>query len=63
MERADTEGESRSGLRFQEIVGGSQAVGRRVREFETVAPPDSNDLLRGENGAGNDALYKAVIEL
>src|SRR5271157_198414 len=52
-----------SGLDSDDIIGGSAAVRRVMKEIETVAPADSTVRLGNENGAGKDRLYKAVIAL
>jgi formate hydrogenlyase transcriptional activator len=52
-----------SGLHSDDIIGGSAAVRRVMKEIETVAPADSSVRIGNENGAGKDRLYKAVIAL
>ena len=63
MENVDLESTIPNGLPFYDVVAGSDAVPRVMTEVETVAPIDSAILIRGANGAGKDALYKAVIAL
>jgi GMP synthase (glutamine-hydrolysing) A subunit len=52
-----------SGLHSDDIIGGSAAVRRVMKEIETVAPANSTVRIGNENGAGKDRLYKAVIAL
>ena len=52
-----------SGLHSDDIIGGSAAVRRVMKEIETVAPADSTVRFGNENGTGKDRLYKAVIAL
>jgi formate hydrogenlyase transcriptional activator len=63
MENVDLESENRSELHFAGIAGESEVRRRVLTEAGTVAPMDSTALICGANGAGKDALYKAVIAL
>ncbi|MCU1238817.1 MAG: Sigma-54 dependent transcriptional regulator (Modular protein) [Candidatus Solibacter sp.] len=63
MENVNLESENRSELHFEDVTGGSAAVGRVVNDIETFAPPDSIIRISGENGTRRDALYRAVMAL
>src|SRR5580700_6998761 len=52
-----------SGLHSGDIIGGTAAAWRVMKEIETVAPADSTVRIGNENAAGKDRLYKAVIAL
>jgi formate hydrogenlyase transcriptional activator len=52
-----------SGLPFDDIAGGGQAVRRFVKGIDTVARPGSTDLIRGADTTRKDALYQAVMAL
>ena len=51
-EKLYLEDEIRSEHQFEEIIGGSRALARVLREIETVAPTDSTVLISGETGTG-----------
>jgi formate hydrogenlyase transcriptional activator len=57
------EDEIRSELHFDEIVGGSEALRKVIREIETVAPTDSTVLIHGETGTGKELIARAVHNL
>jgi len=63
MENVNAESEVRSGLHFEDIAGGEQAVRSILKGVETVTPRDYTVLIHGENGARKEALYQAVITL
>ena len=63
MENVDMQSENRSELHFSGIAGESESRRRVTTEGGTVAPMDSTVLIRGANGDGKDALYKAVMTL
>ncbi len=63
MNNVDLESENRSELQFDGIAAETELRRRVTTEAETVAPMDSTALIRGANGAGKEALYKAVIAL
>ena len=48
---------------FDEIVGGSGALRRVLKEVETVAPTDSTVLIRGETGTGKELIARALHKL
>jgi len=57
------EDEIRSELKFEEIVGKSEALRRVLQEVETVAPTDSTVLIYGETGTGKELIARAVHNL
>src|SRR5208283_2267956 len=63
MEYVDLESENRSELHFDGIAGESEVRLRVIAKGGTIAPLDSNVLIRGANDAGKDELYQAVISL
>jgi formate hydrogenlyase transcriptional activator len=62
-EKLYLEGEIRSELKFEEIVGKSEALHRVLQEVETVAPTDSTVLIYGETGTGKELIARAVHNL
>src|SRR5918992_6250593 len=48
---------------FSEFVGESAALGRVLKEVETVAPTDSTVLICGETGTGKELIARAVHNL
>jgi formate hydrogenlyase transcriptional activator len=63
LEKLYLEDEIRSELKFEEIVGKSEALRRVLREIETVAPTDSTVLIYGETGTGKELIARAVHNL
>jgi formate hydrogenlyase transcriptional activator len=63
QEKLYLEDEIRSELRFEEIVGKSEALRRVLQEVETVAPTDSTVLIYGETGTGKELIARAVHNL
>ena len=63
QEKLYLEGEIRSELNFEEIVGKSEALRRVLQEVETVAPTDSTVLIYGETGTGKELIARAVHNL
>src|SRR5579862_3316130 len=63
QEKLYLEGEIRSELKFEEIVGKSEALRRVLKEVETVAPTDSTVLIYGETGTGKELIARAVHNL
>jgi formate hydrogenlyase transcriptional activator len=63
QEKLYLEGEIRSELKFEEIVGKSEALRRVLEEVETVAPTDSTVLIYGETGTGKELIARAVHNL
>jgi formate hydrogenlyase transcriptional activator len=63
LENLYLEGEIRSELKFEEIVGKSEALRRVLEQVETVAPTDSTVLIYGETGTGKELIARAVHNL
>jgi formate hydrogenlyase transcriptional activator len=59
-EKLYLEDEIRSDHQFEEIIGRSHALGRVLREIETVAPTDSTVLILGETGSGKELVARAI---
>jgi len=55
--------ETRSELKFEEIVGRSAALQRVLRQVEVVAPTDSGVLIQGETGTGKELIARAIHNL
>jgi formate hydrogenlyase transcriptional activator len=55
--------EIRTELKFEEIVGNSDALRRVLAELETVAPTDSTVLIYGETGTGKELVARALHNL
>jgi formate hydrogenlyase transcriptional activator len=55
--------EIRTELKFEEIVGTSDALRRVLMELETVAPTDSTVLIYGETGTGKELIARAIHKL
>ena len=62
-EKLYLEDEIRSDYQFEEIIGRSKALGRVLREIETVAPTDSTVLISGETGSGKELVARAIHQL
>lgn len=62
-EKVYLEDEIRSEHQFDEIIGRSRALGRVLREIETVAPTDSTVLVLGETGSGKELVARAIHQL
>jgi formate hydrogenlyase transcriptional activator len=63
QEKLYLENEIRTELKFEEIVGKSEALRRVLQEVETVAPTDSTVLIYGETGTGKELIARAVHNL
>jgi formate hydrogenlyase transcriptional activator len=63
QEKLYLEDEIRSDYQFDEIIGRSRALGRVLREIETVAPTDSTVLITGETGSGKELVARAIHQL
>jgi formate hydrogenlyase transcriptional activator len=63
LEKLYLEDELRSELRFEEIVGKSEALRRVLQQVETVAATDSTVLIYGETGTGKELIARAVHNL
>ena len=62
-EKLYLEDEIRTEYDFEEIIGESATWKRVLREVETVAPTDSNVLIRGESGTGKELIARAIHNL
>ena len=62
-EKLYLEDEIRSEHQFEEIIGGSRALARVLREVQTVAPTDSTVLISGETGSGKELVARAIHQL
>jgi formate hydrogenlyase transcriptional activator len=63
LEKLYLEDELRSELKFEEIVGRSEALRRVLEQIETVAPTVSTVLIYGETGSGKELIARAVHNL
>ena len=63
LEKLYLEDELRSHLKFEEIVGRSEALRRVLEQIETVAPTDSTVLIYGETGSGKELIARALHNL
>ena len=63
QEKLYLEDEIRSELKFEEIVGRSEALRKVLEQIETVAPTDSTVLIYGETGSGKELIARAVHNL
>ena len=63
LEKLYLEDELRTELKFEEIVGRSEALRRVLEQIETVAPTDSTVLIYGETGSGKELIARAVHNL
>jgi DNA-binding NtrC family response regulator len=61
--KVSSEARLRSEISFSEIVGQSAALGRILKEVETVAPTDSTVLIYGETGTGKELIARAIHNL
>ncbi len=57
------ENETRSELKFEEIVGKSQALRQVLQQIEVVAPTVSAVLIQGETGTGKELIARAIHNL
>jgi formate hydrogenlyase transcriptional activator len=62
-EKVYLEEEIRTEHNFEEVVGGSAALRRVLKEVETVAPTDATVLVRGETGTGKELIARALHHL
>jgi formate hydrogenlyase transcriptional activator len=60
QEKIYLQGEIRSVLHFDEIVGESMALKRVLDQAKTVAPSDATVLIQGETGTGKELIARAV---
>ena len=63
QEKLYLEDEIRTELKFEEIIGNSEALRRVLAQVETVAPTDSTVLIYGETGTGKELVARAVHNL
>src|SRR5450755_2561655 len=63
LEKLYLEDELRSELKFEEIVGRSEALSRVLEQIKIVAPTDSTVLICGETGSGKELIARAVHNL
>jgi formate hydrogenlyase transcriptional activator len=63
QEKLYLEDEIRTELKFEEIVGSSEALRRVLAQIETVAPTDSTVMIYGETGTGKELIARAVHNL
>jgi formate hydrogenlyase transcriptional activator len=63
LEKLYLEDELRNELKFEEIIGKSEALRRVLEQIETVAPTDSTVLIYGETGSGKELIARAVHNL
>jgi formate hydrogenlyase transcriptional activator len=63
QEKLYLEDEIRTELKFEEIVGNSEALRSVLAQVETVAPTDSTVLIYGETGTGKELIARAVHNL
>jgi formate hydrogenlyase transcriptional activator len=63
QEKLYLEGELRSEMNFEEIIGNSAALRRVLRQVEAVAPTGSTVLIYGETGTGKELIARAVHNL
>jgi formate hydrogenlyase transcriptional activator len=59
-EKLYLEGEIRSELNFEEIVGESAALRHVLGQAKTVAPSDATVLILGETGTGKELVARAI---
>jgi formate hydrogenlyase transcriptional activator len=59
-EKVYLQGEIRSVLHFDEIVGESLVLKRVLDQAKTVAPSDATVLIQGETGTGKELIARAV---
>jgi formate hydrogenlyase transcriptional activator len=63
QEKLYLEGELRSEMNFEEIIGNSAALRKVLCQVEAVAPTGSTVLIYGETGTGKELIARAVHKL
>src|ERR1700733_6721201 len=63
QEKLYLEGELRSEMNFEEIIGNSSALRKVLHQVEAVAPTCSTVLIYGETGTGKELIARAVHNL
>jgi len=63
QEKLYLEGELRSEMNFEEIIGNSAALRKVLRQVEAVAPTGSTVLIYGDTGTGKELIARAVHNL
>jgi formate hydrogenlyase transcriptional activator len=63
QEKLYLEGELRSEMNFEEIIGNSAALRKVLCQVEAVAPTGSSVLIYGETGTGKELIARAVHNL
>jgi formate hydrogenlyase transcriptional activator len=63
QEKQYLEGEIRTELHFEEIVGDSPALKRVLEQVATVAASDATVLILGETGTGKELIARAIHRL
>jgi formate hydrogenlyase transcriptional activator len=63
QEKLYLEGELRSEMNFEEIIGNSAALRKVLCQVEAVAPTGSTVLIYGETGTGKELIARAVHNL
>jgi formate hydrogenlyase transcriptional activator len=63
QEKSYLEGEIRTELGFEEIIGQSPALLEVLKNVRVVAPTDSTVLLLGETGTGKELVARSVHSL
>jgi formate hydrogenlyase transcriptional activator len=59
----EVEDEIHSEMNFEQIVGKSAALGRVLKQVETVAPTESTVMIYGETGTGKELVARALHNL
>ena len=63
QEKLYLEGELRSAMNFEEIIGNGAALRNVLHQVEAVAPTGSTVLIYGETGTGKELIARAVHNL
>jgi formate hydrogenlyase transcriptional activator len=63
QEKLYLQGELRSEMNFEEIIGNSAALRKVLRQVEAVAPTGSTVLIYGDTGTGKELIARAVHNL